>query len=214
MFILNITKFHTYFDTYFLLLYNLILIIPCLESLQLFACQCWPIGQSWWVLYNQFNFYWFWGNIYFWSVHFFLCFSLVAINWQISYDSCICRRFLWNHTRFISANLAWFHYPSSRLENHMQFADWFTIWIVHLPGGTETDLITASDPTVQAVLAAIASFISKWMDDLRFYVLFNSISVISGRWEVDNERQCAMEPCLRLRRFRLEQGSNSRPLDQ
>ena len=63
----------------------------------------------------------------------------------------------------------------------MQFADWFTIWIVHLPGGTETDLITASDPTVQAVLAAIASFISKWMDDLRFYVLFNSISVISGR---------------------------------
>ena len=31
------------------------------------------------------------------------------------------------------------------------------------------------------------------MDDLRFYVLFNSISVISGRWEVDNERLCAME---------------------
>ena len=31
------------------------------------------------------------------------------------------------------------------------------------------------------------------MDDMRFYVLFNSISVISGRWEVDNERLCAME---------------------
>ena len=36
-----------------------------------------------------------------------------------------------------------------------------------------------------------------WMDDLRFYVLFNSISVISGRYLDDNERLCAME--LRLR---------------
>ena len=35
------------------------------------------------------------------------------------------------------------------------------------------------------------------MDDLRFYVIFNSVSVISGRREVDNERLCAME--LRLR---------------
>ena len=32
-----------------------------------------------------------------------------------------------------------------------------------------------------------------WMDDLRFYVLFNSISVISGQWVGDNERLCAME---------------------
>ena len=32
-----------------------------------------------------------------------------------------------------------------------------------------------------------------WMDDLRFYVLFNSISVISGRCSDDNERLCAME---------------------
>ena len=38
------------------------------------------------------------------------------------------------------------------------------------------------------------------MDDLRFNVLFNSISVISGRWEVDNERLCAMELRLRLKR--------------
>ena len=53
-----------------------------------------------------------------------------------------------------------------------------------------------------------------WMDDLRFYVLFNSISVISGRWADDNERLCAMEPRLRLRRFCLERGSNSGPLDQ
>ena len=40
---------------------------------------------------------------------------------------------------------------------------------------------------------------TKWMSNLRFYVLFNSVSVILGRWEVDNERLCAMEL------FRLEQ---------
>ena len=42
------------------------------------------------------------------------------------------------------------------------------------------------------------------MDDLRFYVLFNSISVISGRCLDDNERLCAMELRLRLRRFHLK----------
>ena len=41
-------------------------------------------------------------------------------------------------------------------------------------------------------------------DDLRFYVLFNSISVISGRCLNDNERLCAMELRLRMRRFHLE----------
>ena len=46
--------------------------------------------------------------------------------------------------------------------------------------------------------------IDGWMDDLRFYVLFNSISVISGRCLDDNERLCAMELRLRLRRFHLE----------
>ena len=34
------------------------------------------------------------------------------------------------------------------------------------------------------------------MDDLRFYILFNSIAVISGRWLGDNERLCAMVPLL------------------
>ena len=48
-----------------------------------------------------------------------------------------------------------------------------------------------------------------WMDDLQFYVLFNSISVILRRWDVDNERLCAMELRLWLRRFRLERRSNS-----
>ena len=42
------------------------------------------------------------------------------------------------------------------------------------------------------------------MDDLRFYVLSNSISVISGRCLDDNERLCAMELRLRLKRFHPE----------
>ena len=54
----------------------------------------------------------------------------------------------------------------------------------------------------------------RWMDDLRFSVLFNSISVILGRWADDYERLCAMGPHLRLRRFRLERDSNLGPLDQ
>ena len=54
----------------------------------------------------------------------------------------------------------------------------------------------------------------KWMDDLRFDVLFNSISVISGRLVDGNERLCVLKPRLRLRRFRLERGSNSESLDQ
>ena len=48
-----------------------------------------------------------------------------------------------------------------------------------------------------------------WMGVLQFYVLFNSVTVISGRWEVGNESLCAVELRLRLRRFRLERGSNS-----
>ena len=38
------------------------------------------------------------------------------------------------------------------------------------------------------------------MNDLRFYVLVHSISVISGRWLGNNERLCAMEPRLRLKK--------------
>ena len=48
-----------------------------------------------------------------------------------------------------------------------------------------------------------------WMDDMQFYVLFNSISVISGLQKVDNESLCAVELHLWLRRFRLERVSNS-----
>ena len=38
--------------------------------------------------------------------------------------------------------------------------------------------------------------------------------LVSGQWADDNERLCAMEPCLRLRRFHLEQGLNLGPLEQ
>ena len=50
------------------------------------------------------------------------------------------------------------------------------------------------------------------MDDLRFYVLFNSMSVISGRCSDDNERLCAMEFSVEKisARVRIELG----PLDQ
>ena len=32
------------------------------------------------------------------------------------------------------------------------------------------------------------------MDNLKFYILVNSISIISGRWIGDNERLCTMNP--------------------
>ena len=38
------------------------------------------------------------------------------------------------------------------------------------------------------------------MDALRLIVLFNSISVIAGRWAADNGRLYAIEPRLRLKR--------------
>ena len=44
------------------------------------------------------------------------------------------------------------------------------------------------------------------MDDLRVYILLNSISVISGRWADDNERLCVMESSIRLRQYFLERG--------
>ena len=31
-----------------------------------------------------------------------------------------------------------------------------------------------------------------WTDKLRFYIIFNSISVTLGQWKSDNERLCAM----------------------
>ena len=66
----------------------------------------------------------------------------------------------------------------------------------------------------QINLCNSANRLDGWMDDLRFNILFNkSISVISGRKEVD-ERLYAMEPRLRLGKFRLKRGLNSEPLDR
>ena len=44
------------------------------------------------------------------------------------------------------------------------------------------------------------------MDDLLFYILFNSISVISGQWADDNDRLCTVEPRLNLKRSPPETG--------
>ena len=39
----------------------------------------------------------------------------------------------------------------------------------------------------------IIAYIAEQDRDLRFYVLFNSKLVISGQWEGDNKRLCAVE---------------------
>ena len=46
----------------------------------------------------------------------------------------------------------------------------------------------------------------KWIDNLGFYLFFNSISVISGRWEGDNKKQCAIEYLLQIKRSLLHTG--------
>ena len=46
-----------------------------------------------------------------------------------------------------------------------------------------------------------ATSLKLWMDDLEFLMLSYSILVISGRWVGDNEKLCAMEPLLGLKRF-------------
>ena len=45
-----------------------------------------------------------------------------------------------------------------------------------------------------------------WMDDMRLHVLFNRVSIISERCYGDNERLCAMQPCLRFEKFPSQAG--------
>ena len=52
-----------------------------------------------------------------------------------------------------------------------------------------------------------------WVVDLRFYVLFNIISVISGRWADGNERKCNGTP-FTVGKILLDLGSNPGPLNQ
>ena len=59
-----------------------------------------------------------------------------------------------------------------------------------------TDILTVfqiSTDTRKKIMGNFPYF-STWMDDLWFYVLFKSISVMSGRWIYDNERLCSLEP--------------------
>ena len=58
-------------------------------------------------------------------------------------------------------------------------------------------------------IRALFIFHDGWMDDLRSYVLFYCISVISGRWLGDNERLRSMEPRLRLEKFPPQAGLES-----
>ena len=64
--------------------------------------------------------------------------------------------------------------------------------------------MAGSAATALDLFCWLRHFYNRWMDDLRFYALFNSISVISGRCLDDNERLCAMELRLWFRRFYLE----------
>ena len=52
------------------------------------------------------------------------------------------------------------------------------------------------------------------MGDMRFYVLFNSISVISGRCEVDNERPCANGAPFAVEKISARAWIELGPLDQ
>ena len=67
-----------------------------------------------------------------------------------------------------------------------------------------------SQRPTEMIMFELLFFILGWMDgcmdDLRFYVLFNSISVISGQWMGDNERQCAVGLRSRSERFPLQAG--------
>ena len=44
----------------------------------------------------------------------------------------------------------------------------------------------------------------RWMDDLHFYPLINSIRVISGQWEGDNERLCAVASVYSWKDYHLQ----------
>ena len=57
-------------------------------------------------------------------------------------------------------------------------------------------------------------FMVRCMDNLRFKTLFNCISAISGRWEDENERLCAIEARLCLGRLSPRAGIEPGPLGQ
>ena len=55
-------------------------------------------------------------------------------------------------------------------------------------------------PTDNSLGTVKSEFKDEWVGDLWFYILFNNILVISGRWAGDYENLCTVEPCLWLKR--------------
>ena len=91
-------------------------------------------------------------------------------------------------------------FPSNFLASYLWFS---VIWLHHLVNRTLRNK-TNAQPVKCRERYKMHFRINGWIDDLQFYVLLNSISVISGRWAGGNERLCAMEPRLRLSRLGLE----------
>ena len=56
------------------------------------------------------------------------------------------------------------------------------------------------------VNGSVHKLYGRWKDGLGFYVIFNSSSVISGRYVGDNERLCATKPRVRLKRSSSQAG--------
>ena len=71
---------------------------------------------------------------------------------------------------------------------------------LNLPNSLRLALILLALCKACTIDGKMEMVLNRWIDDWQFYVLFNRISVISGRWADDNERLCAMEPHLGLKR--------------
>ena len=97
-----------------------------------------------------------------------------------------------------------------------------TTRVVHLPKRTQTSLITESDQSrANHQLLQLCTVRTAWSDSDQavravhsckswFNVFFNSISVISRRWEHDKEHLLAMEHSLQLKRLPTPAGIEPR----
>ena len=64
-------------------------------------------------------------------------------------------------------------------------------WFCHEAAHIERyERLQSSDLTVHTSQFKVHN---SWMDDLRFHIQFNSISVISGRWKGEHKKLCAMK---------------------
>ena len=76
-------------------------------------------------------------------------------------------------------------------------------FVVRKPGKEVTE------KTLQDFVAGTCNAIYRLIDDLRCHVIFNSISVISGRWASDNEKPCAVELRLQFKKIFVSNGSRT-----